>query len=211
MILDRADLTDPMPDAHTHAITHPNHTRFYEQATKRWAFPLHAFDEVMAAVKVVPGAQHTELRRPRLSPSTHNQPPPTTHTGVTVKPLPPFLTAGLRKPAIACLLSSLGGGVPPPPLPPASAAAVKTEEGGGNEEEGEGNTKEDGAAAGAAGAPEGEEDVGSLSEEGLDMRLGGRLPGVLRDALKGYQWVGAKFVVRRGGRGLIGDEMGTCG
>lgn len=122
---------------------------------------------------------------------------------MTVKPLPPFLAAGLRKPAIARLLSSLGGGVlTPPPAP----TAVKAEEG----EEGEGNnTQEDGNAAAAA-APEGEEDVGSLSEEGLDMRLGARLPGVLRDALKGYQWVGAKFVVRRGGRGLIGDEMGTC-
>lgn len=51
--------------------------------------------------------------------------------------------------------------------------------------------------------------MAALSEEGLDTRLAQRLPAVLRDALKAYQWVGAKYVVRRGGRGLIGDEMGA--
>lgn len=141
---------------------------------------------------------------------------------MAVKPLPPFLAAGLRKRAVTRLLSSLGGGgggVPPPPqaatVGAAAAAATEDEEGNDDEDDGKsaagGSTQEDGAAGPAAGAPEEEEDVGSLSEEGLDIRLGGRLPGVLRDALKGYQWVGAKFVIRRGGRGLIGDEMGACG
>lgn len=144
------------------------------------------------------------------------QPPhQSNHTGVAVKPLPPFLAAGLHKRAVTRLLSSLGGGGGVPP--PAAAAAAATEEKERNDDEDDGksaaggSTQEDRAAGAAAGAPEGEEDVGSLSEEGLDIRLGGRLPGVLRDALKGYQWVGAKFVIRRGGRGLIGDEMGACG
>ena len=38
--------------------------------------------------------------------------------------------------------------------------------------------------------------------------LPSRLPPVLMDALKPYQVEGIRFVIRRGGRGLIGDEMG---
>lgn len=132
-----------------------------------------------------------------------------TTPGVTVKPLPPFLAAGLRKPAIARLLASLGGGTnrsPPPQLP--SDAAAEDEEEGEAAAVSTASSQEDGAAAAAAPLAE-EDDVGALSEEGLDMRLGQRLPVVLRDALKAYQWTGAKFVVRRGGRGLIGDEMGA--
>jgi hypothetical protein len=153
---------------------------------------------------------------------------------VTVKPLPSFLAAGLRKPAITKLLTAVGAQQLPPPPP-----------GDGSSGDGNGEGKEDGgggaaaaaaaaaasasasaaaAAAAAAGPSSSQEggaegaaaaaavadDAGSLSEMELEMRLAQRLPLVLRDALKAYQWVGAKFVIRRGGRGLIGDEMGAC-
>lgn len=132
------------------------------------------------------------------------------------KPLPPFLTGGLRKPAITRLLASLGGAPLPPPAAAAADGNVKEEAGAAATaaaacSQAEGEEEEDGggtAAAPQAAAGAEDDDVGALPEGGLDVRLAQRLPGVLRDALKTYQWEGAKFVVRRGGRGLIGDEMG---
>lgn len=47
--------------------THNTLCRFYDKQTKRWTFPLHAFDDVMAAVQSVPGKHSLHTCLPHFS------------------------------------------------------------------------------------------------------------------------------------------------